>query len=748
MFGFWFDRNLAVKFGILFGSLILVLLAILAFSLNGNRTSMNSVHAMIEHDIGIASHAEEINNFMLHAERNERDFLLHKDMKYAEDLTRNIAHLKEETDAILALLTNKENTAIANKTTAIVSNAENYQKKFNELTQAWQENGLDHKSGLQGRFRNIVHELADNVKEHQVDELSNLLMKMRMLEQTYYTGYSEEVKTQLLAALDKLDTLASEQVYDADVKKIVQQQIISYKTSLTNFMEIGDDNAYEAMGSAAQAIKKALQTIHVLDAEALVLRIRKHEKDYLLRHSEKYVQKTLKAIDVLESGFDNDTVDKKHLAAVREVTDKYREVFLALVENNKKIAGLKNTLQDIADELGVKVESIMDIAWDNQKAQEIAVDKKSKRTTTTTIVVALITIIVTSALIFLNIRAIVDSIREGVKFAELVGQGDFSSQLDVKNKDEVGQLVTALNLMASKLSGVFKEFGTNVQTVNQSAEQLSSSSESMSTGANQTAEKASGVAAAAEEMSTNMNSVAAASEQAATNVSIVSTATEEMASTVMEIAKNTEKASTVTAQAVDLASSSSEKVHALGNAAKEISKVTEVITEISEQTNLLALNATIEAARAGDAGKGFAVVANEIKELAKQTADATSEIKTKIETIQRSTDSTVVEITQITEVINDVNEIVSTIAAAVEEQNVSTSGIADNVAQAAAGIAEVNENVAQSSTVSVEIAQDIAAVSQVIGEITDLSLGVNSQSDELAQVAEDLRELIKLFKTS
>ena len=71
--------------------------------------------------------------------------------------------------------------------------------------------------------------------------------------------------------------------------------------------------------------------------------------------------------------------------------------------------------------------------------------------------------------------------------------------------------------------------------------------------------------------------------------------------------------------------------------AQSISKVTEVITEISEQTNLLALNATIEAARAGEAGKGFAVVANEIKELAKQTAEATKEIKTKIEGIQTST---------------------------------------------------------------------------------------------------------------
>jgi methyl-accepting chemotaxis protein len=187
------------------------------------------------------------------------------------------------------------------------------------------------------------------------------------------------------------------------------------------------------------------------------------------------------------------------------------------------------------------------------------------------------------------------------------------------------------------------------------------------------------VAGAAEAMSATMNSVAAASEQTATNVNMVASATEEMTATVQEIAHNSEKARTITESAVTQAGSASQKVGELGRAANEISNVTEVITEISEQTNLLALNATIEAARAGEAGKGFAVVANEIKELAKQTAQATQEIKAKIEGIQGSTAGTVNQIEQITGVINEVNEIVGTIATAVEEQAATSREITEQL---------------------------------------------------------------------
>jgi methyl-accepting chemotaxis protein len=145
-----------------------------------------------------------------------------------------------------------------------------------------------------------------------------------------------------------------------------------------------------------------------------------------------------------------------------------------------------------------------------------------------------------------------------------------------------------------------------------------------------------------------------------------------MTATVWEIAQNSGKARVITETAVTKANSASKKVNELGQAALDIRKVTEAITESADQTNLLALNATIEVVRAGEAGKGFAVVANATKELARQIATATQQIKSRIEGIQNSTNETVVENGQISKVNDEVNDIVSTIATAVEEQSFSS----------------------------------------------------------------------------
>jgi methyl-accepting chemotaxis protein len=326
------------------------------------------------------------------------------------------------------------------------------------------------------------------------------------------------------------------------------------------------------------------------------------------------------------------------------------------------------------------------------------------------------------------------------------GEGDLTMRLDAKSKDEMGELGFWFNTFIEKLQGIIKRIAENSNLVNVSSNQLSSIAKELADGAEDTSQRAANVATASEEMSANLNNVAAAMEQSSTNTNMVASAAEEMTSTINEIAENAERARAISGKAVDQAKNASEKMEELGKAAQKISMVTETITEISEQTNLLALNATIEAARAGEAGKGFAVVANEIKDLARQTAQATLNIKNQIDDVQRTTKSTVTEIDQISEVISGVNEIVATIATAVEEQTAATREIANNIAQASQGIQEVNENVSQSSAVAGDITQDISKVNLAATGISGSSKQVKASSEDLQRTATELNTIVGSFK--
>lgn len=360
--------------------------------------------------------------------------------------------------------------------------------------------------------------------------------------------------------------------------------------------------------------------------------------------------------------------------------------------------------------------------------------------------IVIVSIFVMFGFMFLIAKMIITPVLKMTDMSNQIAKGDLTKRTEIQTKDELGELSGSFDVMVENTNNLIKGILSKSVNLNDAALSLTSLSEHMTESSENSAGKANTVAAAAEEMSSNMHSVSTATEQASTNLAMVAAAMEEMSATISEIAQNTERASGITGDAVTQTKSASHKVDELGTAANEIGKVTETITEISEQTNLLALNATIEAARAGEAGKGFAVVANEIKDLAKQTAEATLGIKNRIGDIQGTTAGTVTEIEQISKVISDVNEIVTTITAAVEEQSVTSKEVAENISQASQGVQEVTENVAQSSTVSSDIAGDISGVNQSVCEISNSSSQVNMNSQELKGLSDELKELVSSFK--
>ena len=332
-----------------------------------------------------------------------------------------------------------------------------------------------------------------------------------------------------------------------------------------------------------------------------------------------------------------------------------------------------------------------------------------------------------------------------------VAQGDLTKDVAVElhsRADEIGVLARAKQNMLQNLRQMVTEVSGSIQMLSTNSADLSSSSTEMSHGLHSAYAKAHHVASSADEMSTNVLSVAAGMEQATTNLTTIATGTEEMTATIGEIAGNAEKARRITGEANQQATRITDQMSQLGAAAQEIGKVTETITEISSQTNLLALNATIEAARAGAAGKGFAVVANEIKELAQQTADATKDIKGRIENVQGSTASGIAEIARVSQTIHEVSDIVSSIAAAIEEQSAVTKDISRNITEASTGVRDANKRMAETSVATSTIATDIAEVDRATSQMAASGEQVRTSASGLSKVSEKLQTAVSRFRVA
>ncbi|MBI3646375.1 MAG: PAS domain S-box protein [Acidobacteriales bacterium] len=320
-----------------------------------------------------------------------------------------------------------------------------------------------------------------------------------------------------------------------------------------------------------------------------------------------------------------------------------------------------------------------------------------------------------------NLNACIDGLGglvEANEVLQLMAANDYTRRVRGTYQGVFAEVGKATNKTADTLRGSMETLGQNAQALSSSAEELTATSQQMS--------------ANAEETSAQANVVSAGAEQVNKNLQTVATGTEEMSASIKEIAKNAHESAKVATSAVKVAEDTNQIVSKLGDSSTEIGQVIKVITSIAQQTNLLALNATIEAARAGEAGKGFAVVANEVKELAKQTAKATEDISRKIEAIQGDTKSAVDAISQIGEVIKQVNDISNTIATAVEEQNATTNEMSRNVSEAARG--------------SGEISQNIAGVAEAAKSTTHGANDSLKAAQSLAQMSTKLRELVSQFK--
>ncbi len=359
--------------------------------------------------------------------------------------------------------------------------------------------------------------------------------------------------------------------------------------------------------------------------------------------------------------------------------------------------------------------------------------------------VGMVLVIVFVAVGFFMARSMSSPIIQATAAIKEITQGNLTKRLDIQSKDELGELAKGFNRFVENLQGIIGELHKNVVVVNDSSSELLNLSNEVNDSAHASSDFAKTVSIASDTLNGNMANIVASMAQTTQKTDIIASASEDMNATINEIAENSEHARQVSEQGLAKMQEASAKMDQLGSAAESISAVTDAIAGISDQTNLLALNATIEAARAGETGKGFAVVANEIKELASQTAKATGDIKQQIEAIQATSKETMGEMESVNKVMNEINNIIITIATAIEEQSAATREIASNISQVSQGSKEVNGNISESSGAIDRTNEDIFSMDTIARNISENTSHIAKNLEKLKEMANALTNIVNRF---
>lgn len=471
-----------------------------------------------------------------------------------------------------------------------------------------------------------------------------------------------------------------------------------------------------------------------------------------------------KAIEDLQQKVNDNPGQVARLEEVAETLKTWQtQIAEAAIEQRRQVGDTK-TMDDMVDLVGAargktffdKFRSLM-AAFE---AEERALMKQRKdenvatvnRTKTLILACMIIALVLGIGLALMIGSGIAGPIQRMTSAMQRLAGGDTQVEVPGRGRrDEIGAMAEAVQVFKENAIEKMQMEAAQVESARQAEKEKRQTMNALADGFERSVSSVvDGVSSAAEEMSntsqsmadqannaqTRATSVATAAEQATVNVQTVASASEELLASIQEISRQVVHANQIANKAVSEAERTNAIVVGLNDAAQKIGDVVKMINDIADQTNLLALNATIEAARAGDAGKGFAVVAGEVKSLASQTSKATDEIAQQINSVQTETTNAVTAIDQIRDIIDELNQISTAIASAMEEQSVTTQEITRNIEQAREGTEDVSRSI---GVVSTAAQQTGSSAQEVLGAAKGLARQAASLRHEVDRFVTEVR---------
>ncbi|KZM53874.1 methyl-accepting chemotaxis protein [Aeribacillus pallidus] len=332
--------------------------------------------------------------------------------------------------------------------------------------------------------------------------------------------------------------------------------------------------------------------------------------------------------------------------------------------------------------------------------------------------------------------------------------------LSIKSKDEIGELMEAVNEMGNQLRKIVQDIHHASDTMSKQSSDLLSSSKELKEGSNQIAATMQELSAGAESQANSASELSEAMGMYMDKIYQIHRNGKEMFDKSREVLELTDNGSKLMNQSKKLfdymftgMQSNMKKIKKLDERSKQISKLVEVIQSIADQTNLLALNAAIEAARAGEHGKGFAVVADEVRKLAEQVSSSVVDIQKIVEEVHSETNKVTksfeLGFQQVESGMDSMNEtsaafqqIKETIKEISERINNAQNDLTDMLSTSES----INDSISNIASISEEAAAGIEQTSASAATANGSAATIASHAESMSNLAGDLQSLVKRFQ--